>query len=84
MSGVVHVEVDLERSQATVEHLPAFADVAALVAALRDSGYSARVTRTVDDVGFQPASAAGPTKGACGCCGTSRLNSRPPVADTMD
>ena len=83
MSGVVHIEVDLERGEATVEHVPAFADAAALAAAIRDAGYSARVTNTVDDVGLQPASVAGRVTCACGCCGPSRDSSGALVADTM-
>ena len=51
MSGVVHAEVDLATNEATVEHLPTFTDETALVAAIRDAGYSATVTARTRDVG---------------------------------
>ena len=41
MNGVVHVDVDLRSSQAVVEHLSDSVDEAALIAAVRDAGYSA-------------------------------------------
>lgn len=64
MSGVVHVEVDLRANQATVEHLPALVDVIALIAAIHDAGYSARVSgTTTGSDGDRP---AGHTSG-CGC-----------------
>ncbi len=69
MTGVVHVEVDLGRNEATVEHLPALTDAAALIAAIRDAGYSAAVMRTVDDVDLLPASVPAPVRCGCGCCG---------------
>jgi hypothetical protein len=72
MSGVVHVEVDRRTNQATVEHLPEFVDVIALIAAIRDAGYSARVTGGVTATdGDRPAE----EPPGCGCgdsCGESR------------
>jgi copper chaperone CopZ len=41
MTGVVHVDVDLQASQAVVEHLPDWVDEPGLVAAIKDAGYSA-------------------------------------------
>ena len=40
MTGVVHVEVDLQTGQAVVEHLPESVDETALIAAVTDAGYS--------------------------------------------
>jgi copper chaperone len=45
MSGVVHVEVDLQKEQATVEHLPDWMDEGSLIAAIKDAGYQAKVNR---------------------------------------
>lgn len=66
MRGVVYVDVDLDRAVATVEHLPGQTDAMALVAAVRDAGYPARIETVVpdDDVtvdGSQPATCG------CGC-----------------
>ena len=41
MTGVVHVDVDLQKGQAVVEHLPDSVNETALVAAITDAGYSA-------------------------------------------
>jgi copper chaperone CopZ len=48
LTGVVHVEFDLKRNQATVEHLPNQADVKKLIAAIEVAGYTARVEATSD------------------------------------
>ena len=69
MTGVVHVAVDLERGEVSVEHLPAFTGARALVAAIRDAGYVARVTASLDDAALLPV-AREPVGCACGCCGT--------------
>ena len=63
LEGVVHVQVDLERNTAVVEHLPSYADESALVAAVRRAGYPARVERIIEE--SVPASAGG---SCCGCC----------------
>lgn len=42
LTGVVHVEVNLQEQQATIEHLADWADEASLVAAVKDAGYVAR------------------------------------------
>jgi copper chaperone CopZ len=41
MAGVVHVDVDLQKGQAAVEHLPESLDELGLIAAIKDAGYSA-------------------------------------------
>ena len=43
MIGVVNVDVDLQRRQAVIEHLPDWVDEAALIAAIKDAGYPSRV-----------------------------------------
>jgi len=43
MTGVVHVDVDIQTHQATVEHLPAWVDETSLISAVTDAGYSARI-----------------------------------------
>ena len=69
--GVIHAAVDLEHAQATVEHLPALVDAIALVTAVRDAGYEARVIQTtLDTDAVAPRQASGATCG-CGCCGRS-------------
>jgi RNA polymerase sigma-70 factor (ECF subfamily) len=44
MTGVLHVEVDVEAHLATIDHCPSSVDVTALTAAIRDAGYDARPT----------------------------------------
>jgi hypothetical protein len=41
MTGVVHVDVDLQAGQAVVEHLPDWVDEPGLIAAIQNAGYSA-------------------------------------------
>lgn len=41
LTGVVHIDVDLHKGRAVVEHLPARVDEPALIAAITDAGYSA-------------------------------------------
>jgi copper chaperone CopZ len=70
LEGVVHVSVDLRKDHAIVEHLAVYSDAPALVTAVRNAGYSARVADTVDDSASEP-SQSGAT-GGCGCgCGPS-------------
>jgi copper chaperone CopZ len=70
LEGVVHARVDLRRREAVVEHLPAHSDAAALVAAVQDAGYTARVGRTQDhSEPVLPRPEASRASG-CGCCGT--------------
>ena len=68
LTGVVHAEIDLARNEATVEHLPAFTDETAVIAAIRDAGYAARVTGTREDTRLAPASGASLASCGCGCC----------------
>ena len=75
LKGVVHASVDLQRGHAIVEHLAVYSDVPALVTAVRNAGYSARVADTVDDSESER-SQSGAT-GGCGCgCRPSRLSQR--------
>ena len=41
LTGVVHVDVDLEKNLAVVEHLPDWVDEPGLIAAITDAGYAA-------------------------------------------
>ena len=75
LKGVVHASVDLQRGHAIVEHLAVYSDVPALVTAVRNAGYSARVADTVDDSESER-SQSGAT-GGCGCgCGPSGRSQR--------
>jgi copper chaperone CopZ len=69
ISGVIHVEVDLAHNRAVIEHLPSYVDAGALAAAIRDTGYRARVIQSVDEAADRttmPPSA----RACCGCgCG---------------
>jgi copper chaperone CopZ len=67
LSGVIHVSVDLDRSQAIVEHLPDYVDAQSFVAAVRDAGYEARVAVAVADT--EPAGNAEASDMMCSCCG---------------
>jgi Cu+-exporting ATPase len=69
--GVIHVAVDLEHAQATVEHLPALADAIALVTAVRDAGYEARVIQTTLDTEADVPRPASEATSGCACCGRS-------------
>ena len=70
LEGVVHARVDLQKDQAIVEHLAAYSDAPALVTAVHNAGYSARVVDTVHDTA-SPRSQSVAT-GGCGCgCGPS-------------
>ena len=70
LEGVVHASVDLQKDHAIVEHLAVYSDAPALVTAVRNAGYSARVADTVEDSESAP-SQSGRT-GGCGCgCGPS-------------
>lgn len=71
MTDVVHVDVDLQTNEARVEHLPASVDAVALIAAVRDAGYHARLTRTTADDHRHPTERQPVTARGCGCCGTS-------------
>ena len=67
VTGVVHVDVDLQKSEATVEHLPDAVDLGSLVAAVQDAGYQARIREWGTEAGEAVARSAA---GGCstGCC----------------
>ena len=46
LTGVVHAHVDLQRNQASVEHLPDQRDETSLIAAIEAAGDKARVEAT--------------------------------------
>lgn len=70
LEGVVHASVDLQKNRALVEHLPAYSGAPALVTAVRNAGYSARVADTVEDTESAPPQSV--ATGGCGCgCGPS-------------
>ncbi len=69
LPGVVHVDVNLRSNVALVEHLPGHADAPALIQAVRDAGYDARVARTVDDVDVTDRPTEASSARGCGCCG---------------
>lgn len=71
MTGVVHVDVDLQNNRAIVEHLSDYVDTVALLAAVRDAGYQASVARSVADTDLAPARSDAPTRCQCHCCGGS-------------
>jgi copper chaperone len=75
ISGVVQVQVDLQKNEAVVEHLPAYVDGVTLVAAVRDAGYEARVVRTVADADEPPLRPEASASRGSGCCcgGTSKI-----------
>jgi copper chaperone len=66
LKGVVHARADLRRSEAVVEHIPVYSDAAAIVAAVHDAGYTARVGHTVDD--SESAAPQPESSRDCGCC----------------
>ena len=65
LEGVLHARVDLQKDQAIVEHLSVYSDAPALVTAVRDAGYTARVAETADDADAAPSPSE--AKGGCGC-----------------
>jgi Cu+-exporting ATPase len=67
LTGVVHVRVDLKSGETVVEHLPAHVDVTALVAAIRDAGYEARVERVESDSENSSPDRAAHSRSSCGC-----------------
>ncbi len=66
LTGVVHVEVDLKRNQAAVEHWPDQAGGKKLIAAIEVAGYTARVETTSDgEFNVSESTAAGRSTGCC-------------------
>jgi copper chaperone len=68
LTGVVRVQVDLQRNQARVEHLPDQADERSLIAAIEAAGYKARVEATSDGASDPSESPAAGRSTGC-CCG---------------
>jgi copper chaperone len=67
LTGVVHVEVDLAKNEALVEHLLERVNDTGLIAAISDVGYHASVMASSsehDDLVSQPA----PARRSTGCC----------------
>jgi copper chaperone CopZ len=64
--GVIYALVDLKSNLAVIEHLPANVDAAALVAAIRSAGYTARVVGSPDDTESRRAASVS-SGGGCGC-----------------
>jgi copper chaperone len=69
MTGVVHAQVDLRTNEAIVEHIPAYVQAAALIAAVGDAGYEAGIVRTVDDRDVMARRPEVSSACGCGCCG---------------
>lgn len=72
LEGVIHAQVDLKINQAIVEHLPAYADAAALVAAIHGAGYTALVAGSSEDSDSRRPESGVSSGCGCGCCGSSR------------
>jgi copper chaperone len=69
MTGIVHVDVRLREHQAIVEHLPTYVDALALIQAIRDAGYAARVNRTMADADCPEIREPElPSSCSCACC----------------
>ena len=69
LTGVVHVDVDLPKNEAVVDHLLDRVNEAGLIAAITDAGYHASVlalSSEPDDLASQPPAA--PRSTGC-CCG---------------
>ncbi len=67
LSGVVHVDVDLRKNETTVEHLPEWVGESAILAAINDAGYPARIiVRETGDA--DPLARSVPGGCASGCC----------------
>ena len=67
LTGVVHVEVDLAKNEAVVDHLLDRVNETGLVAAISNAGYQASVvalSREPGDLASQPA----PARRSMGCC----------------
>lgn len=66
LTGVEHVEIDLKRNQATVEHVPDRADEKKLIAAIEVAGYTAQVKATGN--GEFDVSESTAARRSTGCC----------------
>jgi copper chaperone len=66
MTGVIRVDVDLEKTEALVEHLPEWVDELGLVAAVTDAGYRARVAASGIQSEVDPAASGSACSARCG------------------
>jgi copper chaperone len=67
MTGVVLVNVDLQKNEATVAHLVDRVDENSLVAAINEAGYHAAVVGSSRGPG-DPVSQIAPARQSSGCC----------------
>ena len=67
MSGVIHVDVDLQKNEAEVRHLAHDVDEASLVATIRDAGYQPKVLGSQTEPTAMVARRA-PARRSAGCC----------------
>ena len=67
LTGVVHVDVDLPKNEAVVDHLLDRVNEAGLIAAITDAGYHASVLASSSEPG-DLASQAAPAPRSTGCC----------------
>jgi copper chaperone len=66
LTGVLHVAVDLDKHEATVEHLPDWVGETGTVVAIKDAGYQARVIAR--DTGSADIARSAPARRSTGCC----------------
>jgi copper chaperone len=67
LTGVVHVEVDLAKNEALVDHLLDLVNETGLIAAISNAGYHARVLGSSSEPG-DLASQPAPARRSTGCC----------------
>ncbi len=67
LTGVVHVDVDLPKNEAVVDHLLDRVNEAGLIAAISDAGYNASVLASSSEPG-DLASQPVPAPRSTGCC----------------
>lgn len=67
LTGVVHVEVDLAKNEAVVDHLLDRVNETGLVAAMSNAGYHASVVASSSEPG-DLASQPAPARRSTGCC----------------
>jgi copper chaperone len=67
LTGVVHVDVDLPKNEAVVDHLLDRVNEAGLIEAITDAGYHASVLASTSEAGDR-ASQPAPAPRATGCC----------------
>ena len=67
LTGVVHIDIDLPKNEAVVEHLLDRVNETGLVAAINNAGYQARVVASSSEPG-DLASQSAPARRSTGCC----------------